>query len=64
MNLQGQDGTDTYFQITLPVGVHGRDKIRRFMRESLNRSASIVHVQAARWRFALQARPGSRGGKS
>ncbi|KAL8334476.1 hypothetical protein RB598_008974 [Gaeumannomyces tritici] len=43
VNLQGQYGTNTYFHITLPVGVtYGAEEIRRFLRESLERSTSIV----------------------
>ncbi len=43
VNLQGQFGTNTYFHITLPVGVrYGREQIRRFLRESLRSSTSVV----------------------
>ncbi|KAI1173110.1 ricin B lectin domain-containing protein [Nemania sp. FL0916] len=43
VNIQGQYGKDTYFHIVLSVGVrYGREQIRRFMRDSLARSVSIV----------------------
>ncbi|EAU88949.1 hypothetical protein CC1G_10077 [Coprinopsis cinerea okayama7 len=43
VNIQGQYGDDSYFHIALPVGVRfGREQIRRFLRDSLDRSTSVT----------------------